>query len=441
MSNFPKTQWSLIELAHQEVPTGSRRHVGKILEVYWQPMYSHLRFKGLKHEQAEDLVQEFTVELLNKDLISVADPNRGRFRNLLLTALDRFVVSKHRHDTAAKRAPEKMVSLDSLQTETSSGASKSPSTAFERAWALDVLAEAMSTMRQECEEAGEEIRWTIFELRVIAPLLDDAPVPDYNSLTQNLGLPNEKATMNLLVTAKRQFARTLRNQIQAYVTRNSDTDQQVKQLSLKLQDEHTSEKSAIRASRQLVDQLVTTRVEDEVEQLKAILSFANNTVPMTPDPSHESGQHKSYFFQRLISEGTVKPLEKLYDWNQGDESEVETDVMFQSILETPLKDVSTDLSGTIRSCLFDPNSTSQALEAIKDWASVQRANRSPTISREIASTIYYAAIASALVHCEQRITGLNDQALISGLQWVCDQEWVDEPVRELAQQACSNAAS
>ena len=94
MSRFPTTQWSLIELAHRETPTGSREQMGALLEAYWQPMYAHLRYKGLSNEKAEDLIQEFMMEILNKDLLAIADPKRGKFRTLLLTALDRFAISQ-----------------------------------------------------------------------------------------------------------------------------------------------------------------------------------------------------------------------------------------------------------------------------------------------------------------------------------------------------------
>jgi hypothetical protein len=32
MSRFPTTQWSLIERAHRETPTGSQEQMGKLLE-------------------------------------------------------------------------------------------------------------------------------------------------------------------------------------------------------------------------------------------------------------------------------------------------------------------------------------------------------------------------------------------------------------------------
>jgi RNA polymerase sigma-70 factor (ECF subfamily) len=40
---------------------------------------------GTRHEDAEDLTQEFFARLLAKDFLARADPHKGRFRSFLLT--------------------------------------------------------------------------------------------------------------------------------------------------------------------------------------------------------------------------------------------------------------------------------------------------------------------------------------------------------------------
>ncbi|MFO1095112.1 MAG: hypothetical protein U0992_17670 [Planctomycetaceae bacterium] len=103
-SQFPTTRWSLIARASRESPVGSRDEMGSCCR-YWRPMLIHLRFKGLSQEAAEDVLQDFMIELLDQDLLSIADPQKGKFRSLLLTALDRFLISRLRHQNAAKRSP------------------------------------------------------------------------------------------------------------------------------------------------------------------------------------------------------------------------------------------------------------------------------------------------------------------------------------------------
>ena len=158
MSQFPETMWSMVNLASNEAKTGSREHMGRLLETYWQPMYAHVRFKGVNHQQAEDLVQEFSLQILDNDLLSIADPAR-KFRTLLLTALDRFTVSRFRYETAAKRAPEKSTSLESAEVDFTESEEAPASATFDRAYALDVIAQVLSKMKEECEAAGEDARW------------------------------------------------------------------------------------------------------------------------------------------------------------------------------------------------------------------------------------------------------------------------------------------
>ena len=443
MSRFPTTQWSLIELAHRETPSGSREQMGRLLEAYWQPMYAHLRFKGLSHEKAEDLIQEFMIEILNKNLLAIADPKRGKFRTLLLTALDRFAISQHRYETAAKRSPaEGLASIDAADTDSTVAPASAPSDAFERAWALDVLAQALAAMKQECEEDGQQTRWIVFDRRVVGPLIDDVPTPEYGELTKELGLENDKATMNLLVTGKRQFARTLRDHIRSYVTRDADTGQQVEGVANRLKGSYSDEKTAQKVARQLTEQSINQAVEDEIDQLKQILARTASAESVQLDAARESAPHKSDFWQRLSQgSGDTQSLDRLYEWNQDEAADVPPDVLLQSILDSDLSEINSNYQGTLRSCLCEENPAVEALEAVKEWANIQRASRSQALPGELASAVYYAAIAAALVRCDKKITGLNTQALLSGLKTINAMEWLDAGMRDTLTSAIECASA
>lgn len=53
------------------------------------------------------------------------------------------------------------------------------------------------------------------------------------------------------------------------------------------------------------------------------------------------------------------------------------------------------------------------------------------LPREVATVVYYAALAAARVNAETSITQLDDAAFRTGLHWALDLAWVDEPVRGL----------
>jgi len=57
------------------------------------------------------------------------------------------------------------------------------------------------------------------------------------------------------------------------------------------------------------------------------------------------------------------------------------------------------------------------------------------LPRDVATIIYYAAIASALTRCAERITTLTDDELRQGLRWVLACSWAGGRTKELMGQA------
>lgn len=51
-----------------------------LIRRYWKPVYCFVRRSGFDDEHAKDLVQEFFMVVLSKNLFAKADPTRGRFR-------------------------------------------------------------------------------------------------------------------------------------------------------------------------------------------------------------------------------------------------------------------------------------------------------------------------------------------------------------------------
>lgn len=57
------------------------------------------------------------------------------------------------------------------------------------------------------------------------------------------------------------------------------------------------------------------------------------------------------------------------------------------------------------------------------------------LPREVALLLYYLSIAVARMRCQTRLSTLSDLALASGLQWSSAQNWLDEPLRSLVDEA------
>lgn len=432
MSQFPETMWSMINLASSEARTGSREHMGRLLETYWQPMYAHVRYKRVEHQRAEDLVQEFSLQILDNDLLTIADPAKGKFRTLLLTALDRFVVSRFRYETAAKRAPEKSTSLEAAEVDITESEAPPASAAFDRAYALDVIAQVLSKMKEECEASSEEARWNVFEQRVVGPMLDNADVPDYATLAEMYKLKDEKAAMNLLVTAKRQFTRILRKRVQDYVTRNPDLDDYVDLVAKELGNDGFDSTSTRKAATQVTERAVSMAVEEEIDSLKRVLAETRGAGKVEMDQSRASDIYKSGFFMRL---NNAEEFSTDLAFGQQSDEDLADDVVFASILDTPLSDVVPGQTHTIREAILGQNDDPTAIVSIKDWANVQRISREPLFSRELATGLYYAAIASALLNHDQRISSQQDAVLARGFDSMIQSEWMDAEVAKVLDSA------
>jgi hypothetical protein len=85
--------------------------------------------------------------------------------------------------------------------------------------------------------------------------------------------------------------------------------------------------------------------------------------------------------------------------------------------------------------LAHPNPPVELLKITKDFAKACRLSPRGPLPREIASVLYFASIAAALVRCRRRITGLTNDALEEGLHWVLARPWLDAPIRTLVEES------
>lgn len=90
---------------------------------------------------------------------------------------------------------------------------------------------------------------------------------------------------------------------------------------------------------------------------------------------------------------------------------------------------------TFGQLLFHPQPPVELLEAVKCFAKASRADPDSPLPDEVATVLYFAAIAAALLRRGQRITQMGDEALRYGLAWVGRQAWLDAQSRALFDEA------
>ena len=153
-AEFSTTEWSVVLQAGQDKCPGAAQALQALCRAYWPPLYAYARREGLTPQDAQDATQEFIGNLLRRNDLASVSPEKGRFRSFLLGALKNFLVSRWRAERALKRGGQsEFVVLDSDEAEKLCQPELidqlSPERAFDRRWAVTVMACALDRLRAE----------------------------------------------------------------------------------------------------------------------------------------------------------------------------------------------------------------------------------------------------------------------------------------------------
>ena len=230
---FLTTHWSLIE-GIQKHQDKDRVLIGLLLERYWKPVYCFLRHKGYENEEAKDLTQSFFHEVvLNRNLVERADSAKGRFRSFLLHALEQFLISQKRKETAKKHIPkEKLIPFDITDPPVllQDNLVGSPEDCFLYVWKSIIVDRTLSQVQAECKEQGLEKHWNIFHSRIVQPLIDGKRPPSNKDISRLYRIENEAAVSNMLVTVKRRFKTALKRQLRTTVLSEDDVTPELQEM-------------------------------------------------------------------------------------------------------------------------------------------------------------------------------------------------------------------
>lgn len=231
---FQTTRWTAIEQIKSGDDARSRALIGDLLQTYWKPVYCYLRRKGYDNERAKDLTQGFFQEIvLGRKLIQQADHAKGRFRTFLLTALDHYVTSAHRKQTAQKRIPRsRLIPLDDIQPPGLPDAVEGLTSEefFNYAWIAQLLDEMLAEVEAECRSRGMEVHWQAFHARVVKPITENAEPPPLAEICKKYGIEDGIKASNLILTVKRRFQAALKRHLRQSVASQADVSEELVEL-------------------------------------------------------------------------------------------------------------------------------------------------------------------------------------------------------------------
>jgi DNA-directed RNA polymerase specialized sigma24 family protein len=235
LTHFVTTRWSLLR---QRLPSGAPSAVdpglAQLCQIYWRPIFTFIYRRGYPAADAQDLAQDFFLMIMEGNLLQSADPQRGRFRSLLLKSLTNFLI-----DAAVKQGRQKrggrvqFVSWETWMAEAPAQLalpkatvdSAPPESLFDAGWAAAVAGEALRRLRMECESKG---RRRVYE--VLHPYLaSERSEICYEQLSRALGVP-ELSVKSLLHLFRTRYRALLREEVAKTVESEANVDDEIRYL-------------------------------------------------------------------------------------------------------------------------------------------------------------------------------------------------------------------
>ena len=235
-ARFLTTRWSVVLSCADSGIESNAAHdaLSELCKTYWRPIFAYLCRRGYSTQDAEDLTQDFFSSLLEGPLLKRADPERGRFRSLLLKALQDFLGHAYEKSRANKRGGDmKFVSWDDWMAEAPSQLSFSaqalnswsPEQLFDLRWAATVVEQALRRLREECQSRG---RLRLFE--TLSPYLTtEREDVSYQSLATTLGI-TESAIKKQLHNLRRRYRWLLYDEVEQTVENPSEVEGEIRHL-------------------------------------------------------------------------------------------------------------------------------------------------------------------------------------------------------------------
>ena len=240
---FKTTRWTVVLSCAKAsgAPEIAREALTELCRAYWRPVYALICSHGHSPVDAQDLTQDFFVMLLKGNLLSLADPSRGRFRRLLRRTVENFLSDKHQLSLSQKRGGTlEFVPWDEWMAEAPSQLSiygqelqnSTPERIFDVRWAATIAEAALRRLGEECERRG---RLRVFT--ALSKFLSTERVEiSYTSLSTSLGV-SEATVKRALHRLRVRYRKILREEVARTVTSPADIDDELRYLCAALASE------------------------------------------------------------------------------------------------------------------------------------------------------------------------------------------------------------
>lgn len=230
-SSFHDTRWTLVSRSRGD-DTQARAALSELCAAYYAPVVAFLRRDGRAEDVARDLAHDFFARLLEGGTIDGADPLRGKFRSYLLMVLKRFAANQRDRDSAAKRGGGMSHAvLDDDSAATGAGLqiadtnAEAPDAAFDRQWALTLLARALAQLERDMREDGKSSHFELLKPWLTA----EANAAPQSEAALKLGMTTEAVKVAVHRLRKR-FREAVKAEIAQTVGHSGDVHEELNAL-------------------------------------------------------------------------------------------------------------------------------------------------------------------------------------------------------------------
>lgn len=213
--HFSATRWSMVMRATASAPAQAGDALAELAQRYCYPVYAYVRRAGHAPDSAAEITAAYLRELTARSGNAQAQSN---FRRYLLDRLNTFLGSHWRKTATAPPSCALQMPADmEARYQREAAACASPEAAYQRAFALEVLARATQRVQDEAAQTGHLPMY-----QALREFLGREPAPgEIDAIGERLHLP-PLALVMALKRLRQRFRELAMQELADTVTSSSD---------------------------------------------------------------------------------------------------------------------------------------------------------------------------------------------------------------------------
>jgi RNA polymerase sigma-70 factor (ECF subfamily) len=197
-----QTRWTLVFRAHQGEGDATTAAQRELLLRYYGAVYRYLLGTLRDPDAAEELTQDFALRFLRGDFRG-ADPQRGRFRDFVKTAVRRLAIDWHRKQKHREKRPLALPDAGGAVVAENLDDARSDQE-FRNGWREELLARTWQALAEAGGQAGAPY-YAVLRCKTERPQMRSARLAEL--LSAELGRPlTEAGIRQTLHRARQRFA-------------------------------------------------------------------------------------------------------------------------------------------------------------------------------------------------------------------------------------------